>query len=56
MHLLSLLDAFLNYLLMFVMHLYFELYNDITLNENEIVTIFKGVDKIIGELNIKMVN
>ena len=34
----------------------FELYNAINLNENKIFTTFKGVDKLIGELNVKMVN
>ena len=34
----------------------FKLYNAINLNENKIVITFKGVDKLIGELNVKMVN
>ena len=33
-----------------------ELYNANCLNENKIVTIFKGVDKLIGKLKVKMVN
>ena len=34
----------------------FELYNAVNLNENKIVTTFKDVDKLIGELNVKMLN
>ena len=34
----------------------FELYNANNLNENKIITTFKGVDKLIGELNVKMMN
>ena len=45
----------LNYLLVFY-YASFELYNANNLNENEIVTTFKGVDKLIGELKVKIVN
>ena len=34
----------------------FELYNANNLNENKIVTTFKGVDKFISKLKVKMVN
>ena len=34
----------------------FKLYNAINLNENKIVITFKGINKLIGELNVKMVN
>ena len=34
----------------------FELYNVNNLNENKIITTFKGIDKLIGELKVKMVN
>ena len=34
----------------------FEFYNVNNLNENEIITTSKGVDKLIGKLKVKMVN
>ena len=62
MHLLKLWNALFELIKCFfelfisVCNASFELYNAINLNENKIFTVFKVYDKLIGELNIKIVN
>ena len=48
MHLFEFIKCFFE-LFITVCNARFEFYNAINLNENKIVTTFKGVDKLIGE-------
>ena len=55
MHVLSLWNASFE-LFISICNAPFEFYNTNNLNENEIVITFKGVDKLIGELKVKIMN